>query len=85
MSKEPHPPTDQVTNKALNSFAQTRTGHQVSTPYPFTAIAPPLFSSRPGTSILMDVRSEGSMTVDNYARRWTRKDIHSRRRRMSYA
>ena len=30
---------DQVTNKVLNSPAQTRTGHQVSTPYPLTPLS----------------------------------------------
>ena len=51
---------DQVTNKVLKEpLDQTRTGHQVSTPYyPFSALAPPSFpSSRPGTSILIDCRS----------------------------
>jgi hypothetical protein len=67
----------------LYSAAQTRTGHQVSTPYP-TALAPPSFHSRPGTSILMDGRSEGSLMVDNYARRWTSEDIRSRCQRMSF-
>jgi hypothetical protein len=47
---------DQVTNEVLNSPAQTRTGHQVSTPYPFTALAPSI--------VLIDCRSEGSLTVD---------------------
>jgi hypothetical protein len=79
---------NQVTNEVLNSPAQTRTGHQVSTPYPFTALAPPSFPSRPGPSTLMDGRSEDSLTVDNYAHRRTGKDLctlYSRCRRMSFA
>jgi hypothetical protein len=75
---------DQVTDKVSNSPAQTRTEHQVSTPFPFIALAPPSFPSRPGSSILMDDRSEGSLTVDNSARRWTSNDIRSRCRRMSF-
>jgi hypothetical protein len=47
--------------------------------------SPPSFPGRPGTSILMDGRSEVSLTIDNYARHWTSKDIRSRCRRMSYA
>ena len=73
---------DQVNNKIFSSPAQTQTGHQVSMPFPFTALAPPSFPSRPGTSIFMDCRSEGSLTVDDYARRWTSKDICNRYRRM---
>jgi hypothetical protein len=77
--------TDQVANKVLNSPAQTRSGHQASTPYPFTALAPPQFPSRPGSSILTDCHLEGSLTVDNYASRWTGKDIvRSRCQRMSF-
>jgi hypothetical protein len=75
---------DQVTNKVLNSPAQARTGHQVSTADPFTALAPPSFPSRPGTSILIDCRSEGLLAVDNYARHWTNNDARSRCRRMSF-
>ena len=74
---------DQVTNKVLNSPAQIRTGHQVSTPHAFTALAPPSIPSRPGTSILMDSRSEGSLTVVKYVRRWTRKCIRCLCQRMS--
>ena len=74
---------DQVANKVLNSPAQTPTGHQVSAPYSFTALAPPSFPSCPGTSILMDCRSEVSLTVDNYARGWTGRDIRSRSRGLS--
>ncbi|KAF8502597.1 hypothetical protein F5888DRAFT_1105901 [Russula emetica] len=72
---------------SFQRLAQTRTGHQVSTPYPFsafTALAPPSFPSRCGTSISMNCRSEGSLTVDNSAptaRRWTSKDIRNRCRR----
>ena len=72
---------DQVTNKVSNSLAQTRTGNQVFAPYPSTALAPPSFPSRPGTSILIDCRSEGSSTVDKYARDWTSKAIRNRRQR----
>jgi hypothetical protein len=68
---------DQVTNMVSNSPAETQPGYQVSTPSPFTALAPPLFPSRPGTSILMDCHSEGSLTVDNSARRWTSNDMSS--------
>ena len=75
---------DQVTNEISNSPAQTRIGPQVSTPYPFTALAPPSFPSRPGTSILLDCRSEGLLTVDKYARHFTSTDIRSRCRRMSF-
>jgi hypothetical protein len=32
----------------------------------------------------MDCRLEGLLTVDNYARRWTGKEIRSRCRRMSF-
>ena len=74
---------DQVTNKVPNSPSQTLTRHQVSTPYPFTALAFPSFPSYPGTSIFMDGLSEGSLMVDNYACFRTRKDIRSRSRRMS--
>jgi len=73
----------QVTNEVLNSPTQTRTVHQVSTPFPFTALAPPSFPSRPGTSIFIDCRSEGSLVVDNSACHWTNKDKRSRCRRMS--
>ena len=72
---------DQVTNKVSNTLAQTQTGHQVFAFYPSPAFAPPSFPSRPGTLILIDCRSEGSSTVDNYARHWTSKFIRSRRRR----
>ena len=72
----------QVTNKVLNSTAQSRTGHQVSTPLPFTS--PPSSPSRPGTSTFIDCCSEGSLTVNKSARRWTSKDICSRCRRMSF-
>ena len=40
---------------------------------PLTPHHPSSFPSRPGTSILMDRRSEGSLTVDNYPRRQTRR------------
>jgi hypothetical protein len=75
---------DQVTNEVSNSPAQTQTGatgHQVSIHHPLTALAPPLFPSRPGTSILINCRSEGSLTVavDNSARHRISKDV----RRMS--
>jgi hypothetical protein len=75
---------NQVTNEVLNSPAQTRTGHQVFTSCPFTALAPPSFPSRPGLSMLIDRRSEGLLTVDNHVRRWTSKDIRNRCRRMSF-
>ncbi|KAF8502626.1 hypothetical protein F5888DRAFT_1109167 [Russula emetica] len=68
---------EQIANEVSNNPAQTRTGHQLSTPYPFTALAPSSFPSHPGTSILMDCHSEGSLTVDNSARRRTSKDIRS--------
>jgi hypothetical protein len=74
---------DQVINKVSSSPAQTQTG-QVSTSYPFIALAPPSFPSRPGTSILVGCRSEGALTVDNSALRWTSKDIRSRCRGMSF-
>src|SRR6267154_6001434 len=84
MSRNFIPWIGQVTNRVLStSPAQTRTGHHVSTPHSFTAPAPPSFPSHPGTSILLDSRSEGSLTVDNYARCWTSKDIRSQCRRMS--
>lgn len=80
----------------LNSPAQARSqaGHQPEffTPYYYpitgftvTAVAPPMFPNRPGPSILTDGRSEGSLAIDNYVRRWTGKDICSRyqSRRMS--
>jgi hypothetical protein len=51
--------------------------------YPFTALAPPSFPSHPGTPILMDCRSEGSLTVNDYARCWTSKDTRSRCQRKS--
>jgi hypothetical protein len=57
--------------------AQIRTGHHVSTPYSSASLAPSLFPSRPGTLILMDCRSEGSLMVNNCARRRNSKDIHS--------
>src|SRR6267154_3042989 len=84
MSRNFIPCIGQVTNKVLStSPAQTRTGHQVSTPHTFTALAPSSFPSHPGTSILLDSCSEGSLTVENYARCWTSKDIRSRCRGMS--
>ena len=43
-----------------------------------------MLPSRPGTSILMDGRSEGSVAIDNYARHWPGKNIHSQCRRMSF-
>ncbi|KAF8494670.1 hypothetical protein F5888DRAFT_639386 [Russula emetica] len=74
---------DQVTNKVSNSPAQTRTGHQISTYYPFTALAPPSFPNRPGTSILIQCRHMGKvfelfkkqrteewMTLTHVCRRW---------------
>src|SRR6266849_3485779 len=77
---------NQVITKVLDSPYQTRTrsGHQVSTPNPSTALTLPSFSSRPGTPILIDCRSEGSLTVDNYACQWTSKDIRSGCRSMSF-
>ena len=72
---------DQLTNGDLSSLARTQTRHQVSTPSPFTALAPPPSPSRPGPSILTDGRSKGSLTVVKYARGWTSEVIY---RRMSF-
>ena len=79
---------DQVANEVLNSLTQTQTGHQVSTPDPSTALAPPSSPGHPGPSNLMDGRSEDSLTEDNYARRRTSRDpctLCSQCRRMSFA
>jgi hypothetical protein len=80
---------DQVTNKVSNSPAtrvETRTRHHASSLYTLslTALAPSLLPSCPDTLILMDCLSEGSLMVDNSARRWTSKDICSRCRSMSF-
>lgn len=72
---------DQITNKVLYSPAQIPTGHQISAQYPIsgsiTTLAPPSFLGRPGPSILTGGRSERSLVVDNYARRWTDIDLRS--------
>lgn len=83
---------DQVTNSVFNSLALTRSGHQVFTPYPFTALACPSFPSSPGTSTLINCRSEASLTVDNSAESARRSigtsiiinSIHSRCQCMSF-
>jgi hypothetical protein len=75
---------DQVTDNVLNSPDRTRTGHQVSSPYAFSAFIPPSLPSRPGPSILGDGRSEGWLTIYNNARRWSSKVIRNRSRRMSF-
>ena len=60
---------NKVTNKIPNCSAQRCACYhwQVSLPYPSTALPPPSFPTRPGSSIIIDSRSEGSLTE----RRWT--------------
>ena len=83
MSKDFVRPIDQLMNKVSNGPAQTQTGHQVSAPNPFTALAPPSFPSLSGTSVLVDRRSEGLLTADTSARHLNSKDISNRCRRLS--
>ena len=60
-----------VANRIPNSPAQMRAPHQVSLPYAGTALAPPSFPSRPGSSILIDCALEGPQNAENHARRWS--------------
>lgn len=73
---------DQVSN---NVFNRTRRRRYVSTHYPPVLPPPSLTTSRPGPSIFIDGRSEGSSTAYNYALHSTGKDICGQSRRMSFA
>ena len=85
-----------VTNKILNSSAQHCARHEadqvsVTLPYTNTALASPSFPSiptHPGSSALIDCRSEGSPTAEcfsqNRARLWTGKESTKRCRRTSF-
>ena len=70
---------DKLTNKISNSHAQNR---QVSQPYS-DALPSPSSPTRPGSSILIGSRSEGSLTAENHAPLWTGKELINRR--MSFA
>ena len=72
---------NQVTNKIPNSSPT-----QVSLPCSTgsTALRPPSFPSQPGSSILIDCCSEGSLTEENYARCSACKQLTHRRQRTSF-
>jgi hypothetical protein len=74
-------PLNRSTNKNPNSPTQKR---QVSLRHfsnlSNTALAPPSFPSRLGSSILIDCSSEGSLMEENYARRWTDKQLTNQRK-----
>ena len=74
---------DKVANSIPNGPTQTHSRHQVSPPYPSTALPSPSSPTlhRPSTSI--HTRSKGSSM--NHARRWIRKNITKPRRCMSFA
>ena len=77
---------DQVTKEISNSPAQMRAPHQVSLPYTTTALAPPSFPSRLGSSILIDCALEGPQTAENRACSWSDKEESTDQcRRTSFA
>jgi hypothetical protein len=65
---------DQVT-KIPNSSAQKRARHRVSLPYSSTALSPPSFPTRPGSSVLIDCHSGDSLTAESH---WTGKKLTNR-------
>ena len=62
---------EQLTNEILNSPAQKRAQHQVSSPHSSTALSPPSSPTRPMSSIQLGSRLEGSLTAENHAPRCT--------------
>jgi hypothetical protein len=75
---------DQVANKIPNSPARKRARRQVTLPYSSAALHPPSFPTHPGSSILIDSPSEGSLTAESHARRHAGKKLSDRHRRTSF-
>ena len=64
-----------------NSSTQARARHLPNTT---TAPPPPSCPTRIGPSILINSRSEGSLTTENYARRQSGEELTDRSRRTSF-
>ena len=76
---------DKLANSTPNSPTQTRARHQVSPPYPSTALSTASFLTHHGSSTSAHSRSKDLKLSMDHARRWIRKNITKRRRCMSFA
>ena len=67
---------DKVTNKISNSLARNPACHQVSLPDALPLPPPP---TCPGSSILINSRSEGLLTAENDASLWPGEELTNER------